>query len=80
VVPTNSAKLTLQTAERLVATFDRLVEHLAKTAKLDKSLIVRQALITPSCGTGSLPVPDAERVFALLHETSQALRARLGVA
>jgi hypothetical protein len=80
VVPTNSAKLTLQTAERLVATFDRLVEHLAKTAKLDKALIVRQALITPSCGTGSLPVPDAERVFALLRETSQALRARLGVA
>jgi hypothetical protein len=47
---------------------------------LDKALIVRQALITPSCGTGSLPVPDAERVFALLRETSQALRARLGVA
>ncbi len=80
VVPTNSEKIRLQTAETLVATFDRLVEHLAKTAKLDKGLIVRQALITPSCGTGSLPVPDAERVFAQLRETSQVLRARLAVA
>jgi hypothetical protein len=77
VVPTNSEKIRLQTAATLVATFDRLVEHLAKAAKLDKALIVRQALITPSCGTGSLPVPDAERVFARLRETSQVLRARL---
>ena len=77
VVPTNSAKIKPQTAETLVAIFDRLVEHLARTAKLDRALIVRQALITPSCGTGSLPVPDAERVFARLRETSQVLRARL---
>jgi hypothetical protein len=80
IVPTNSAKIKLQTAETLVATFDRLVEHLAKTAALDKGLITRQALITPSCGTGSLPVADAERVFSVLSQTSGALRRRLGVA
>jgi hypothetical protein len=80
IVPTSSAKIKLQTAETLVATFDRLVEHLAKTAALDKGLITRQALITPSCGTGSLPVADAERVFSVLSQTSGALRRRLGVA
>lgn len=80
VVPTSSAKIAAQTPETLVATFDRLVEHLAKAAKLDKGLIVRQALITPACGTGSLPVPDAERVFALLRGTSHLLRGRLGLA
>jgi methionine synthase II (cobalamin-independent) len=80
VVPTNSAKIKVQTAETLVATFDRLVEHLAKVTTLEKGLITRQAMITPSCGTGSLPVADAERVFALLDQTGQVLRKRLGVA
>lgn len=80
IVPTSSSKIKLQTAETLVATFDRLVEHLAKAAELDKALIIRQALITPSCGTGSLPVTDAERVFSVLSQTSGALRRRLGVA
>ena len=35
---------------------------------------MKQAFITPSCGTGSLPVADAERVFTLLRQTSEALR------
>ena len=80
LVPTSSAKIAHQTSETLVAAFDRLVEHLAKTTRLDKALITRQALITPSCGTGSLPVADAERVFSVLHQTSAALRRALGVA
>lgn len=80
VVPTNSSKIRTQTVETLVATLDRLVGHLAKVTGLDAGLITRQALITPSCGTGSLPTADAERVFTLLGQTSQALRRRLGVA
>ena len=80
IVPTNSAKIQQQSPETLVATFDRLVEHLAKTTGLDKALIVQQALVTPSCGTGSLPVADAERVFSVLKETGTLLRRRLGVA
>ena len=41
---------------------------------LSKEQIVKQAFVTPSCGTGSLPVADAERVFSLLRQTSEALR------
>jgi|APDOM4702015191_1054821.scaffolds.fasta_scaffold21563_2 hypothetical protein len=80
VVPTNSAKIQAQTAESLVALFDRLVANLAKVTGLDAGMIMRQAVITPSCGTGSLPVADAERVFLLLGQTSRILRTRLGVA
>jgi len=80
VVPTNSAKIRAQTVESLVGTFDRLTANLGKVTRLDTAQIVRQAVITPSCGTGSLPVADAERVFNLLGQTSQALRKRLGVA
>lgn len=74
IVPTNSAKVREQTVETLVAKFAGLVEKLAKVTGLDRELIVRQAVITPACGTGSLPVADAELVFKLLRETSEALR------
>jgi hypothetical protein len=77
IVPTNSAKIQSQTAASLVDKFSALVGNLAKAAKIDRALIERQALITPSCGTGSLPVPDAEKVFSVLRETSAALRKQL---
>jgi hypothetical protein len=76
IVPTNSAKVRAETAESLVSKFNGLVEHLAKTAGIDRDLIVRQALITPACGTGLLPVADAERVFKILRETAAALHER----
>lgn len=74
IVPTNSAKIQAQTTDSLVSRFSSVVDNLARATGLDRELILRQALITPSCGTGSLPVPDAERVFRLLHETSAALQ------
>ena len=76
VVPTNSQKIQGQTVESLVAKFDAGVDNLAKATGMDRDLITNQAMITPSCGTGSLPVADAELVFRLLGETSKALRAR----
>jgi hypothetical protein len=78
IVPTNSAKVQAQTAEGLAARFAGLVDGLAKATGLDRQQIQRQALITPSCGTGSLPVADAERVFHTLRETSQLLRKGQG--
>jgi hypothetical protein len=74
IVPTNSAKIQAQNAESLLSRFSGLVDNLARATGLDRELILRQALITPSCGTGSLPVQDAERVFRILHETSAKLR------
>ena len=79
VVPTNSEKIHHQTVESLVAKFDAGVDNLARATNLDKQLIETQAMITPSCGTGSLPVADAEKVFSLLGQTSAALRARMGL-
>lgn len=80
IVPTNSAKIQKETPGGLIAKFDSLVDHLARTAGVARELILRQALITPSCGTGSLPVADAERVFAALQAVSAALRASLAAA
>ena len=78
IVPTNSAKIHGQTADSLTAKFCELVEKLAKVTKLDTQQICHQALVTPSCGTGSLPVADAELVFKTLHETSGKLRQKIG--
>jgi 2-polyprenyl-3-methyl-5-hydroxy-6-metoxy-1,4-benzoquinol methylase len=43
---------------------------------IDKKLIHKQSMLTPSCGTGSLSEPLAERVFDILSKTSAALKER----
>ncbi len=76
VIPTSSEKIQSQTVESLVAKFDAGVDNLAKATGLDRDMIIKQAFITPSCGTGSLPVADAELVFSMLGQVSKALRER----
>ena len=56
------------------------MDNLARATGLGRELIIRQALITPSCGTGSLPAADAELVFATLRQTSEILRKGAGAA
>ena len=73
IVPTNSAKIKACTVDSLAAKFNELVGKLSKVTGLDSELIRRQAFVTPSCGTGSLPVADAELVFNTLHELSAKL-------
>ncbi len=74
IVPTNSAKIKSQTADTLVAKFNGLVDNLAAKTGLSREIILRQAAVTPSCGTGSLPIADAELVFATLRDVSAKLQ------
>lgn len=76
VVPTNSEKIHAQTVESLIAKFDTGVDNLASASGLSRDVVINQAIITPSCGVGSLPVADAELVFKMLGETSEALKGR----
>jgi len=78
IVPTNSAKIHAETVDSLMAKFCGLVEKLAKVTGLDTKLICNQAFVTPSCGTGSLPVADAELVFQTLRQLSLKLRQEIG--
>ena len=77
VVPTSVA-IRNQTVESLIQKFERGVDNLAAKAGISKQQIVEQALVTPSCGTGSMAVEDAEKVFLLLGQLSTALKARYG--
>jgi hypothetical protein len=76
IVPTSVA-IREQKIETLVTHFGRLADGLAAKG-IDRQLIMEQAMITPSCGTGSLGVADTEKVFQLLGEMSGALRAKHG--
>jgi hypothetical protein len=77
LVPTSPAIRDV-TPAGLVEKFETLTGHLAAKTGIDRRAILEQAFITPSCGTGSMPVPDAERVFQVLGETSRALKAKHG--
>ena len=77
IIPTNAA-IRDESVDSLIERFEKVTDHLSRTAGIDKQIIVEQAFVTPSCGTGSMEVADAERVFVLLREVSEALRDRYG--
>lgn len=69
-----------ETLPSLLARFDDGVEGLVRYG-LDRGLLLRRALITPSCGAGGvLTEPLAERVLSLLRQVSTELRSRYGFA
>jgi len=76
VVPT-SKDIRDQTVETLEVQLEKVMDNLA-AAGIDKTLICEQAILTPSCGTGSLEVADAERVFELLKQLTARMKAKYG--
>ncbi len=76
VVPTSPA-IREQTCESLCAQLERVMDNLA-AAGIDKQMIVEQAIITPSCGTGSMDEADAEMVFEMVQQVSVAMKSKYG--
>lgn len=67
-----------ETVPSLLARFEQGVERLASRG-FDQGLLLRRALLTPSCGAGGvLTEPLAERVLGLLRDLSATLRDRYG--
>ncbi len=77
LVPTSTA-IRQQTPQTLIAHFQKLIDQMA-AGGIERQLLLDQAILTPSCGTGSMQVPDAERVLQTLSLVSQDLRAKHGV-
>ena len=66
------------TLPSLLARFDEGVDRLVQKG-FDRELLLRRALITPSCGAGGVLTPPlAERVLDLLPKLSATLRERHG--
>ena len=79
IVPTlDKEAAATETVPSLGARFEEGLKRLARKG-FDERLLVRRALITPSCGAGGvLSEPLAGRVLGLLRELSGTLRARYG--
>lgn len=78
LVPTADPSATAtETAESLAQRFEEGLDRLAAKG-LDRRLLARRALVTPSCGAGTLSEALAERMLQVLRELSLRLRGRYG--
>lgn len=77
IVPT-SQKIMDQTPESLEEVLERNMDKLAGVSGVDKKTLAEQALLTPSCGTGSLKVDEADKVFKLLSEFTPKMKEKYG--
>lgn len=72
IVPT-SEKINQENPESLIKKLKTLIENMANKG-VDKNLLWERCLLTPSCGTGSLPVELSEKIFQRLSEVSKLLQ------
>jgi methionine synthase II (cobalamin-independent) len=76
IVPTlNSEHIEKETADSLVALWEEQAQKL-QAMGIDKSAILDQTLITPSCGTGSLSLDHAKKVLVLTRQVSDIIRKK----
>jgi hypothetical protein len=75
IVPT-SEKIDRETPESLVNRLKDSIDNLAGKG-LDGQLIWERSLITPSCGTGSVPANRSEKIFEQLSEVSRIIRGSI---
>jgi len=74
IVPTSEKEqIDRETAPSLAARWEEQAGQLVN-ASWDQAGLLRQTLITPSCGTGSLPLPYARKVLGLTRDLSATLR------
>lgn len=74
VVPTSPEVRKLDVVS-LTDHLEKMITNLARHG-IDRELLIERAVITPSCGTGSMKPADAEKVFELTQELSGALRKK----
>lgn len=76
LVPTGEPKAIMaETAESLAQRWEQQAQQLVND-QWDQARLLRQTLITPSCGTGSLSFDQASRVLELTRDLSAILRRR----
>lgn len=78
IVPT-SKQIEGESGESLTENFWSKVDELVNRG-IPKKTLLNQSLITPSCGMGSMKVPQSERVLSLLAEVSQIARSQISGA
>jgi hypothetical protein len=78
IVPTTPLDAAGETARALLAKLEDGIRALAGRG-VDEERLVRQCLITPSCGMGGLEEGEAARILELAAEVSHAYRRAHGL-
>lgn len=77
IVPTSKPEvIAAQTTRGLVQLLHDQMDELSNKTGIDKEIIISQAFITPSCGTGSLDLDSAKTVLKLTQEISAVFRQK----
>ena len=74
IIPTSTA-IRDQTVDSLEAKFEAVMDNLAAQG-IDIQLIRDQAIITPSCGTGSMEPGDADKVFEMVAVLTRRMKTK----
>ncbi|MFH2092148.1 MAG: hypothetical protein ABIJ31_07280 [Pseudomonadota bacterium] len=75
IVPTAKASIIAeQTTDSLVQMFNLQLDVLSKKTGIDRTTILSQSFVTPSCGTGSLDFESAKKVMKLTRDVSARIR------
>jgi len=73
IVPTSEA-IRKESADSLYSKMTNDMNRLVTANAFSKELLLKQRLITPSCGTGSMQEADARAVFRILKETGNKFK------
>ncbi|HWI54442.1 MAG TPA: hypothetical protein VNT57_02010, partial [Desulfobacteria bacterium] len=73
IVPTNAEQLVHQNVDSLEAVLNEHFAYLERKG-FDREVLIRQAMITPSCGTGTLPLELAFGAHEFTKNLAQKLR------
>ncbi|MDR1915155.1 MAG: hypothetical protein LBQ58_01100 [Synergistaceae bacterium] len=77
IVPTSN-KIMEESVESLEEILEGNMDKLSGVTGLDKSVITEQAVLTPSCGTGSLSIAEADKVFETLDAITKRMKSKYG--
>jgi len=78
IVPTGDiAAAEKESVESLAVLWENEVNRLAGATGIPRARIMEKSLITPSCGTGSLPLDVAEKVVRMTKELSDKIRGQV---
>ena len=79
IVPTSPEFIDQEDSDSLTQKWLQQLEQLSGIG-ISVEKVLAQTLITPSCGTGSLSLPYAEKVLTMTREVSGNIRAKYGLA
>ncbi|MBT8355753.1 MAG: hypothetical protein KJO60_14590 [Desulfofustis sp.] len=75
IVPTTAEFIERETINRLIDAWADQLDQIASLG-VEREKVVKQTLITPSCGTGTVTEAQAQRVVEMTRDVSAAIRER----